>query len=176
MAKRKPTPAKPYKPKKVGRGKRFLIIGLLSLALIGFILMSIPRTPAKVGPTFTDQGDLTLFRNGTEEAIATIDIEIADTEAKIRQGLMYRESMADDQGMLFLMGDEAPLSFWMLNTYIPLDIIFVGADKRVVKIRPNTTPRSTDQVLSEVPAMYVLEVNAGWARDNGLREGDRLDW
>jgi hypothetical protein len=172
-----PTPAKPYQPKKKGQGKRYFIIGLLALALISFILTSIPRaTPPPTGPVFRDDGDLTLLRADTDEVIATLDIEIAYDEASITQGLMYRESMADDQGMLFLMGDEQPRSFWMLNTYITLDIIFVGADQRIVKIRENTTPKSTEQVLSIVPAAYVLEVNAGYAKTHGLQEGDRLAW
>lgn len=172
----KPAPAKPYQPKKKGQGKRYLIIGLLALALISFVLTSIPRATPPSGPVFRDDGDLTLLRADTDEIIATLDIELAFDEASITKGLMYRESMAENQGMLFLMGDEQPRSFWMLNTYIPLDIIFVGADQRIVKIRENTTPKSTDQVLSIVPAAYVLEVNAGYAKRHGLQEGDRLAW
>ncbi|MEM1359282.1 MAG: DUF192 domain-containing protein, partial [Bacteroidota bacterium] len=84
--------------------------------------------------------------------------------------------MEENQGMLFLMPSVKPQAFWMLNTYISLDIIFIGADKRIVKIRENTVPRSTDQVTSVAPAAYVLEVNAGYAQRHGLKEGDRVEW
>lgn len=175
MAKR--PSAKPYKPKPKSNWKRYLIIGLLALALISFILTSIPQgTPPATGPVFRDDGDLTLIDADTNQPITELDIELALTEETITRGLMYRESMEDDQGMLFIFNDEIPRSFWMLNTYIPLDIIFVSADKRIVSIRENTTPRSTDQILSGAPAAYVLEVNAGFAKKHGLSVGDELSW
>ena len=165
-----------YQPKRRGPAARYLIIGLIALALIAFILMSIPRSPAVTGPRFTDEGDLTIYRSASQEAIVQLDIEIADDQESIVQGLMYRNEMEEKQGMLFIMPATEPQAFWMLNTYIPLDIIFVGPDRRIVKIRENTVPKSTDQVTSQAPAAYVLEVNAGFAARHGLREGDRLAW
>jgi len=165
-----------YQPKQHGKGKRYLLLGLLALAVLSFILMSIPRNPPASGPRFTDEGDLTIYRSASQEAVVEIDIEIADTEETIVKGLMYRSTMEDTQGMLFVMPAVKPQAFWMLNTYISLDIIFVGLDKRIVKIRESTTPKSTDQVTSEAPAAFVLEVNAGFAAKHGLREGDRLEW
>lgn len=165
-----------YKPKRAAKGKRYLIIGLIALALIAFILMSIPRSPAYTGPRFTDEGDLTIYRSTSEEVASQLDIEIADDRESIVKGLMYRNEMEEDQGMLFLMETNEPQSFWMLNTYIPLDIIYVGADKRIVSIQRNTTPKSTDPLPSGAPANYVLEVNAGYAERHGLEVGDRLEW
>ncbi len=165
-----------YTPRKQSRGKRYLIIGLIALALISFILMSIPRNKVVTGPQFTKEAELMIYRGSSEEVVADLDIEIADDEESIVQGLMYREHMEENQGMLFLMPGLEPRSFWMLNTYIPLDIIFVGADKRIVRIRENTVPRTTDPVTSEVPAAFVLEVNAGFAKRHFLEEGDRLAW
>jgi len=179
---RKPPPkhiarkAAPYQPRKKSNVKRYFIIGLLALALISFILMSIPRSPAYNGPAFTDEGDLAIYRNGTSEPIVQLDIELADDEASRVKGLMYRQTMAEDQGMLFIMENIEPQSFWMLNTYISLDIIYVGDDKRIVSIQRNTTPKSTDPVPSGVPAKYVLEVVAGYADRHGLQVGDRLEW
>ncbi|MEM9526736.1 MAG: DUF192 domain-containing protein [Bacteroidota bacterium] len=181
MAKRKtkrkqPSLTEKYQPKRKSNWARWAIIGLLGLALISFILMSIPRAKPTTGPRFTDEGDLTIYQSASAEVIAQLDIEIADDEESIVQGLMYRDKMEENQGMLFLMPSVKPQAFWMLNTYISLDIIFIGADKRIVKIRENTVPRSTDQVTSVAPAAYVLEVNAGYAQRHGLKEGDRVEW
>lgn len=172
----------------------------MGLALISFILTSIPggggapapmppastETETEIAPPpgpsaenpppFMDDGDLFILRTGQEEPLVKLDVEFATDRESITQGLMFRQEMELDQGMLFLMPSEEPQSFWMRNTYIPLDIIFANANKEIVKIRANTTPLSEDQVTSEVPAAYVLEVNAGYAERNGLKEGDRLEW
>ena len=181
MAKRKPLKqvtrkATPYQPRKKSNVKRYLIIGLLSLALISFILMSIPKSKTYTGPVFTDEGDLSIYRDGSEDPIVQLDIELADDEESRVKGLMYRQEMKEEQGMLFIMEANEPQSFWMLNTYISLDIIYVGADKRIVSIQRNTTPKSTDPVPSGAPAKYVLEVVAGYADRHGLQVGDRLEW
>lgn len=89
---------------------------------------------------------------------------------------MWRRRMEEDQGMLFIMKSQKPQSFWMLNTYLPLDIIFVDDQLQIVKIRPNTKPQSLDQVTSERPAMYVVEVNAGFAQEHSLKEGDKIQF
>ncbi|WMS41597.1 DUF192 domain-containing protein [Acuticoccus sp. MNP-M23] len=101
-------------------------------------------------------------------------IEIADDPLERAQGLMYRQEMARDHGMLFDFGKEAPRSFWMKNTPLPLDIIFIKGDGTVVSIAANTTPFSTDPVPSEGPARFVFEVNGGVAAAIGLAPGDRL--
>lgn len=173
---KRPRAAAGYQPKKKSNIKRYLIIGLLSLALISFILMSIPKSPAYTGPQFTDDGDLAIYRDGATEPIVQLDIELADDEESRVKGLMYRQEMDEDQAMLFIMEANEPQSFWMLNTYIPLDIIYIGEDKKIVSIQRNTTPKSTDPVPSGAPAKYVLEVNAGYAERHGLQVGDRLEW
>ncbi|MBC6995682.1 DUF192 domain-containing protein [Neolewinella lacunae] len=179
MAKQSSSPKRPsltdkYQPKKKSPLRRYLFLGLLLLALLSFVLLSIPRTPAVTGPRFTDEGDLTIFRSTTEEVLATLDIEIADDNESIVQGLMYRQSMEEDQGMLFIMPATEPQAFWMLNTYIPLDLIFIDANYRIVNIRPDNPPKSLDRITSEGPAAYVLEVNAGFAARHGLAPGDRI--
>ena len=106
-------------------------------------------------------------------------VEIADTDETRARGLMFRDELADNRGMLFIFRQEAPRSFWMRNTRIPLDIIYLGRDLHVVSIVHNARPcRSRSgrcpSYPSEGPAMYVLEVNAGQARALGLEKNDRL--
>ncbi|OAV43976.1 DUF192 domain-containing protein [Lewinella sp. 4G2] len=167
---------KPARKSKTNWSKIF-IVGLLGLALLAFILQAIP-TGNRGGasePKFIDMGDLTILKaDGTE--VATVDIEIASTPEQQQRGLMWRTSMEEDQGMLFLMDSLQPQSFWMLNTYIPLDIIYLDDQKRIVSIAENTTPKSLDPVPSIEPALYVLEVNGGYAKRKGLEVGDRMEW
>jgi uncharacterized membrane protein (UPF0127 family) len=165
-----------YQPKKRSSWAKWTIVGLLGLALIGFILMSIPRQPASSGPTFTKEGELTINDGTSGDVLRKIDIEIADNQRDIVQGLMYRPQMLPDRGMLFLMDAEEPQSFWMLNTLISLDIIYINADKEIVSIARNTTPKSTDPIPSGAPAKYVLEVNAGFCQQHNVKVGDRVIW
>ncbi|MEM9835982.1 MAG: DUF192 domain-containing protein [Bacteroidota bacterium] len=162
-------------PKKNKPAKtKWWILFLLVPAIIAFIYTSIPKSKAPVGPRFQKEGELIIQRG--DQAIAQLDIEIADNQADISQGLMYRPEMEEDHGMLFLMPDTDMQSFWMLNTEISLDIIFIGEDKRIINVGANTTPRSLDPVQSTAPARYVLEVNAGYFQRKGLAVGDELSW
>lgn len=102
------------------------------------------------------------------------NVELAVTPAQRAYGLMYRMSLAPDAGMLFLFDREAPRAFWMKNTYLPLDIIFLDGKGRIVSIARNTTPLSETPIRSGAPAMGVLEVNAGTADRLGLADGDRV--
>lgn len=102
-------------------------------------------------------------------------IEIAATPAEQAHGLMDRASMPRDHGMLFVFPDSAPRTFWMKNTLIPLDMVFFNAARRVVAIQADAQPCRADPCRvypSNVPARYVLELNAGTAQRLGLRKGD----
>lgn len=103
-----------------------------------------------------------------------MQVEIADTEAERSQGLMCRRTMAPDHGMLFDFQSEKPVYFWMKNTILPLDMIFVASDGRIVAIAPNTTPFSVAPVGPGAPVQAVLELNAGRAAALGIAPGDRL--
>ncbi|MBE0644685.1 MAG: DUF192 domain-containing protein [Bacteroidetes bacterium] len=105
-----------------------------------------------------------------------INIEIADEEASRTQGLMGRQHMAEDQGMLFVFPDEDYRSFWMANTPLPLDIIYVNKSNTIVTIQRNTVPYSEESVPSTAPATYVIEVNAGFSDRHGIMEGDKVRW
>lgn len=127
------------------------------------------------GTTFDHEGNLT-FYNG-DSAIIEIEIEIAETEGAINQGLMHRKSMKFDRGMLFIFDDYEPRSFWMENTIIPLDIIYVNDTKEIVSIKEHTTPYSRASVTSDnKPAKYVIEVNAGFTGSRGIKEGGKIEF
>ncbi len=108
-------------------------------------------------------------------------VEVARTATQRTRGLMFRKNLAQDQGMLFVFDDDAVRNFWMKNTLIPLDMIFVDKDGKVVSIQANALP-CNEQVAkicpnysSLVPARYVLEINAGLALSHAIRPGSRMD-
>ncbi len=100
-----------------------------------------------------------------------VAVEIAAKGKEREKGLMFRKSMNDDAGMLFVFEEERELSFWMENTCIPLDMIFIASDGTIVGIEENTPTLSRDTFSPGCAAKYVLEVNAGWARKHGVRAG-----
>jgi uncharacterized membrane protein (UPF0127 family) len=102
---------------------------------------------------------------------ASVDVEVVSTEAKVEKGLMYREHLALDQGMLFLMSREYDWAFWMRNTLISLDIIFIKKDMTVAGVAANAKPLDESLLRVGVPSVYVLEVNAGWAAAHGVKAG-----
>lgn len=105
-------------------------------------------------------------------------VELADTSEKQALGLMFREQMPDDHGMLFLFPGEATRSFWMKNTRIPLDIFYFDQELKLVSVSENTQPCRTQRCPSYPstgPAKYVLELNAGKAAELGVQAGDILE-
>lgn len=124
---------------------------------------------------FREDGQLTFSHEDGKE-ITRIAIEIADDERARTQGLMGRKVIQRNHGMLFVFPDEEERSFWMVNTPLPLDIIYVNALKKIVKVQANTTPFSDASIPSEKPAQYTIEVNAGFCNQYGIQEGDVVDW
>ncbi len=110
----------------------------------------------------------------TGDSIVQVDVEIARTQEELSRGLMDRPTLGENEGMLFIFSDSAPRSFWMRNTLIPLDIIFISSETKIVKILTAVPCTSEKCPLydSELPAQYVLEVNAGFVEKHGIREGD----
>jgi len=123
-------------------------------------------------PRFTKEGELTFLSKTDRKKIITIDIEIADNAYEREKGLMYRHSLPDNAGMLFIFEQSGPLSFWMRNTYIPLDIIFADENRQIVTIQKNTKPLSYAQIPSKRNSKYVVEVNAGFCDKYGIAVGD----
>ncbi|MQX36267.1 DUF192 domain-containing protein [Roseospira navarrensis] len=99
-------------------------------------------------------------------------VEIARTRAQRARGLMYRREMAADHGMLFDFDGVRPRAFWMKNTYIPLDILFLEADGRIWSIASDTTPLSEDNIVADGPIRAALELKAGTCRLLGIEPGD----
>lgn len=125
---------------------------------------------------FNKEGELTIFKIATDSTEIGIDIEIADTDYDIQTGLMYRSSMEAHQGMLFVFDDVIERYFYMKNTQIPLDIIYIGANKKIVSFQKNAKPFDESSLPSNFPAKYVLEVNAGLVDTWLIKEGDSLSW
>ena len=114
-------------------------------------------------------------RIATAAGPVTVDLEVAATPSARQQGLMYRSALADGHGMLFVFDDDAVRGFWMKNTLIPLDMLFIARDGRIVGIHPNATPLSTAAISVGAPSRYVIEVPGGWAARRGVAVGDRVE-
>ena len=110
----------------------------------------------------------------TKSGVRVFSVEMATTEEEQAKGLMFRRELPEGQGMLFDFQREQPTSFWMKNTYISLDMIFIRADGRILRIAENTEPLSTKIISSGGLAKGVLEVAAGTAQKYGIQPGDRV--
>lgn len=154
-------------------------IGIATLALIVvffFILNNCDDENSEMHYyKFKKEGELT-FVDSTGKTIIKIDIEIADNDYERQLGLMNRQSMEEMQGMLFIFPQERYQSFWMLNTLFSLDILFINSKKEIVTIHKNTTPLSEQSYPSSEPAIYVLEVNAGFCERHNVHLGDKIYW
>lgn len=126
-------------------------------------------------PTFSEEAK-GYFINANSDTIADFRIELAKTTKEIQIGMMWRKSMSIDMGMLFLMPEEKIQSFWMKNTYIPLDIIYINSNNQVISIKENAKPMNESPLPSEKPAIYVLEILGGTSAKLGIKPGDIWKW
>lgn len=156
--------------------QRFIFLFIISF--FGFVLSckEEKRVVKKETIAFTKEGELTLYKAVTDSVLAHLDIEIADTEYETQTGLMYREGMEPNQGMLFVFNESAYHSFYMKNTKFSIDIIFIDSDLRIASFKENAKPLDERGLNSEVPVQYVLEVNAGLAEKWQLEIGDRIEY
>jgi uncharacterized protein len=125
------------------------------------------------GPQFQKEGVLTIL-SATGDTLRTLDIEIADTESERTIGMMHRRSMPDTQGMLFIFEEEEPRSFWMRNTLIGLDIMYIRANGEIESIAKYAVPLDERSIPSKGPATYVLEVIEGFSDRYGVKEGCKV--
>jgi uncharacterized protein len=102
------------------------------------------------------------------------DVELALNDVERSRGLMFRDKLGPYEGMLFDFHQEAPVGFWMKNTLIPLDMVFIGSDGTVRHVHANAVPLSTDTIPSQFPVRAVLEINGGSARLLGIKPGDKV--
>jgi uncharacterized membrane protein (UPF0127 family) len=142
----------------LSRVRRLLIAGLLLLAFTG------AASPA----------DFERLEIVTRSGVHVFDVEIAVTPVQRSRGLMFRKELPKGQGMLFDFDGEGPISMWMKNTYVSLDMIFIRADGRIARIAENTEPLSEATIMSGGPVKAVLEVVAGTAKRLGIAPGDRV--
>jgi uncharacterized membrane protein (UPF0127 family) len=142
--------------RKKNRRDVILIIAFVLLAGVGFYFYNrnlTPRVEAQIGSRkFT--------------------LEVADTPDKQTKGLMFRRELPSSEGMIFIYESEKINSMWMKNTYIPLDMIFLDKDKKVVGILENVPPLTLDSRRVDKPSRYVIELNAGTVKEVGLKVGD----
>ncbi len=135
-------------------------------ALLIFGLLTI------IGPA--GAGGQATLEIASKTGVHAFSVEIAETEAEREKGLMFRKDLPEGRGMLFDFHREQDVGFWMKNTYIPLDMIFIRGDGRILRIAENTQPLSTRIIPSNGPVRWVLEVIGGTARKLGIAAGDRV--
>ncbi|KZS41300.1 hypothetical protein AWE51_22765 [Aquimarina aggregata] len=128
--------------------------------------------------SFTKEGELSLFtlEDSIPKLITQLDIEIADSDYERETGLMYRKTMENKQGMLFISEENKVQSFYMKNTLIPLDIIYIDQGHKVVSIQKEAKPLDEKSLVSKGPAKYILEVNAKLTDLWNLKTGDSISF
>lgn len=134
------------------------------------------ESSTQYGPVFKDQGQLVFIKKGTGQTITVINIQIADNDQERAEGLMWRTSMPEDDGMLFIFDKQQILTFWMKNTYIPLDMVFADKTGKIVMIHPEAIPLNEASITSDQPAKYVVEVNGGFCARYGIKDGDTISY
>jgi uncharacterized membrane protein (UPF0127 family) len=135
-----------------------------------------PPATGAACPVEPQHGNLPTGEIAVKDATPTLKIqaELAKTEHDVQKGLMFRRSMSDNQGMLFKLDGRRDHTFWMHNTCIPLDMMFVEDDGLIVGIVEGAAPLTDDVRSCGCPSSYVLEVNGGWSRKHGVKPGQRI--
>jgi len=155
----------------------YIISAIVILAVILYLVID-PFAKKESTDTeymFKKDGELT-FTDSLNNSKTKIDIQIANSDFDRELGLMFRKQMDENKGMLFIFPEEARQSFWMRNTLISLDMIFVNALNKVVTIHRNTQTLSDQSYPSTAPAKYVIEVNAGYCTKHKINEGDKINY
>ncbi len=170
---------------------KYLILAAISFVvlLVGFLYfqnsgdnVALAQVDAEVAdaprisippPVIGAQKPLVIQRADGSEVI--LNIELAVTPPQQIKGLMFRESLGKDEGMLFVFDEESPQSFWMKNTLIPLDMVFIAADGEIKHIHENAVPHDLSGVPSIYPVLAVLEINGGAAKAKNINIGDHVD-
>src|SRR5215467_5879266 len=144
--------------------RRFALIAAAVLAAL--ILVAQPPHAATTGT----------LEIASKTGVHSFTVEVVATDEERAKGLMFRRELPEGRGMLFDFRRERPVAFWMKNTYVPLDMIFIRADGRILRIAENTEPMSESLVPSGGPVLGVLEVIAGTAKKLGIEPGDRVSY
>jgi uncharacterized protein len=134
---------------------------------------AVQPTAARTAPSGLELLPLEISSDGRRHAFS---VEVARTPAEQARGLMFRERLGANQGMIFPFPSPRPASFWMKNTLIPLDIIFIRSDGSIARIAPNTVPHSLEPVAVGEPVTAVLELRGGRSAELRIGEGDQVSW
>lgn len=143
---------------------------VLKLLLVSFLVLA-PAAPRAEVPELSKIEPLTI---ATEDDAVMFTVEIADTDALRSRGLMFRQRLPEDRGMLFDFVTPRSVAMWMKNTYIPLDMLFIREDGTIAYIAENTVPKSLDTIGVSEPVLGVLELAGGVTKKHGIRAGDKV--
>lgn len=155
------------------------MIAMLRRLTPALVLLCAASVAADSKPSPTAELDRQFARSSLQIAtqdsqLHTFRVWVADSESRRQRGLMFVKHMDDDAGMLFIYPKTQPIAMWMKNTFIALDMLFVAADGRVVRVTANTTPQSLDTIESGQPVLGVVELNAGVAAKLQIRAGAQV--
>jgi uncharacterized membrane protein (UPF0127 family) len=131
------------------------------------------QAPLDRSPAGLEQAALTI---ASSNGLHRFTVEVARSPEEQARGLMFRKDVPGDRGMIFPYDPPVQVSFWMKNTLIPLDMVFIGPDGKIGRIAANTVPMSLDPVPSIDPVSAVLEIAGGRAAELGIKEGDKVSW
>ncbi len=144
-------------------------------SLVGIAAFALSAALVAAQACARDRTPRVVLHPGEGASPLPVAVELATTPNARQLGLMYRDALPEGSGMLFVFPEPAPQSFWMRNTKIPLDILYIASDGRIARIARRTTPFSERPLPSGEPVRFVLEVPGGWTERHRVDEGDRVD-
>lgn len=154
-----------------------IVAAILFIALVTFLILTNLPKKSQTDSEYMFRKDGTLtFLDSVNNVKSKIDIQIADNDFDRELGLMNRKQMDENRGMLFIFPKEDMQTFWMRNTFIPLDMIFINAKKEIVTIQHATQTLSDQTYASTAPAQYVIEVNLNYTDKFYIKVGDKISW
>jgi uncharacterized membrane protein (UPF0127 family) len=156
--------------------KSLIVLAISSILLLASSCKEDKKTITPTKITFKKEGELSLVKADNDSIIADFNIEIADNEYETQRGLMDRKSMKDTDAMLFIFPDMQMRAFYMKNTLIPLDIIYLDNNNTIISIQENAEPLNEDSLPSGSPAQYVLEINGGLSKRLNIEVGDKMNF
>ena len=154
---------------------KILYVSILIIFLKGCVDIKKPKIIIEQKVLFQKEATLDLLQSNGD-LISTLNIEIANSPYERETGLMYRTSMEKNQGMLFIFDKESILTFYMKNTYMSLDLIFISEKKEIISIYKNAKPNDLLSISSKLPSKYALEVIQGVSDNLNLKIGDRINY
>jgi len=154
--------------------KKVLIALIPVVVFIAIYFLYIKKSSTE--PEWVKEGEVTFVSKDTRQKLAKIDVEVAINPTERSQGLMYRSKMEEDNGMIFIFERDDMQSFWMKNTLIPLDVLFIDSKGVINTIHKNTVPFSERSLPSKSKSQFVVEVNGGYSDRHGIKEGDLIEY